>query len=172
MLTLFGGLIAYYSTNFFSSGYQHSQLFLLTSAETDSMNNQNSNLEEYYMGENSRNFTDTAVGILESGDFQSEILKAPESLTVKKVAPQLIRLTFTTPVRGSTSLQLEKVSVLFNEKLKDIYQGSSSAMLKPVVKAQEPTYSALNKYVLFAAGSLIGTIFALFILGLKVYLRL
>lgn len=169
VLSAFGAMVGYWSAKFFPSGYQQTQLFFITSQK---IQNEDSNLEKYFKQENSRNFADTAVAILESGDFQGEVLGPSQSLTVRKIAPQLIRLTLVRPSREFANEPIQKVAQHFNQKVQGLSQSTASAALEPIGTATQPVFSALNKYVLSAGGFLIGALFAILILGLKVYFRL
>lgn len=169
ILSVCGAAIGYNLAKFLPSGYKQTQLFFLT---PETAQDQDTNLGKYFIQENSRNFTDTAVAILQSTEFQSEVLKPGQVLTVRKIAPQVIRLTYTHSTLNSDDPKLIDVAGHFNQKIENLLQSTSSAQLKPIEQVSEPSFSALNKYVLLAGGFLIGALFAVFIIGLKVYLKL
>ena len=171
-LATFGAVIGFFSADFFGGGYHHSQLFFLSEPSIKASKDQNYRSESFFLQEKSRNFTDTAVAILSSPDFQNEILNPQDSLSVRKVGPQVIRLTYISQQPESSNTQLAKAAEAFNTKIQGLAQSSTFAQLKPVAPASAPTYSKLYTQVLFVFGAVLGTAFALFIVSLKNYFRL
>lgn len=172
IVALIGALIGFFSADFFSSGYHHSQLFFLMSPPNQTASMQNNLSERYYLQEKSRNFTDTAVAILDSVDFKNEVLSPGDSLAVRKVAPQLIRLDFISPTPDSNNVQLNKVTREFNSKIQSLIESTPAAQLKPIASVASPVYSSLNSRVLFVFGAVLATAFALFVVGIKNYFKL
>lgn len=166
-----GALVGFYSTRFFSSGYLHIQHYFLTEARSQEVSD-NLNREIYYSQEKNRNFTDTAIAILESPDFKSEVVKKGDSLVVRKSAPQVIKLTYISKSPDENNTSLNNVKETFNSKIKALTESTSVSQLKPIGDNLPPVYSALNKFVLALAGSVLGIFFATFVIGLKNYLRI
>ncbi len=172
ILTAAGAAVGFFSTRFFPSGFQRSQVYFVSEHSTDLKNSPNFNAENYYLQEKLRNATDTLVAILDSVDFQKEVLSAGDTLQVRKIAPQVMRLTYLSSSEQNATLKLDKVVDKFNTKISDLTEGSPTAQLKAVGPTAQPIYSRLNRLTLFFAGSLLGLVFALFIVGLKEYNKL
>lgn len=169
---LAGGVIGFSSSGFFPSGYSQSQLFFITQPASQVQTNQEYDFEGYYQQEKSRSFTDTAIAILESSDFTSEVLNPQNLLSVRKIAPQVIRITVSSQTPQSLKGQTEKIASSFNSKIIDLTGSTASAQLKAVGRANDSIFSGFNNKILFLFGLLLGTTFALFITGLKNYFKL
>ncbi len=172
ILALIGGVIGASSANFFSSGFKHQRLYFLTDPVVASQISDTPNSESFSLQEKSRNFTDTAVAILDSPDFKNEVLARGDSLQVRKVAPQVIRLTLVSNTPDTNFSKLQKVSASFNLKIQDLTASTPSSILKPVGLESSPVYSSLSRQVLFVFGVVLGTVFALLVIGLKNYYRI
>lgn len=172
LLALFAGFISFFSSGLFSSGYSQSRLFFIAQSISQIPPGQGYNFEGFYTQEKSRNFTDTAVAILESSDFANEVLNPQNSLSVRKVAPQVVRITISAQTPQSLNGEIEKIASEFNSKISHLSASTQSAELKPVGEASELTFLGLNSKILFVFGLLLGTTFALFIIGLKNYFKL
>lgn len=171
VLALIGLLVGYSSSRFFSSGYQHTKEYFLAEP---SVSNQTGDIrsENFLQQEKSRNFTDSAIAILQSPDFQSEVLMVGDSLVTQKMAPQVIRLTYASPNNDDTLSNIERTVNHFNFKISDLSESSPASLLKPIGSNNPPTYSALSKSSLAASGAILGVIFAIFILGSRKYFKI
>lgn len=167
-----GAVTAATSANFFSSGFNHQRLYFLTSPNMTNQITDNPNSESYLLQEKSRNFTDSAIAILDSPDFKAETLDQGDSLQVRKVAPQVIRLNLISASPDNNNSKLDNVISEFNTKIQQLTKSTSSVELKPVGGLTPPSYSALSKKVLFAFGAVLGTAFALLVIGLKNYYKI
>ena len=170
-LIFLGAIIGAQSAKFFPSGYSKSQLFFLTTAQAPDQA-QNNYFAPYYAQENARNFTDTAVAILGSLEFLKEAVPADASVTVRKVAPQLIRITAQSPNPSDLQEPLEQISQVFNQKIAAIPQDAYASQLREVSSPTAPAFFALNAQILAAVGAILGLVSSLLVIGLKVYLKL
>lgn len=165
LLGLFGMALAFLITRSMSAGYQKSQTFFLE-AQFESREN----LADFYAQEKARNFTDTAVAILESPDFRRD-LKADGQIQVRKIAPQVVRITTrATKSQSPNDLMTETVNS-FNSKLIAI-SDDQKLELKALGTSPEPAKDIINKKVFALAGLLLGFTFAIVAISLKTYFRL
>lgn len=124
----------------------------------------------YYDQETARNFTDTAVAILESPDFAKE-LKGQGTISVRKVAPQIIRISANAPHLQTAKGQIDEAASTFNRKMVDL-SGTTLYELKAVGTGPQRTFSSPSKKVAAIFGVLAGSVFAIFAIGLKNYFKL
>lgn len=169
---MLGAVFGASSTKFFSSGFQHQRSYFLIDPTVERQVPENPNSESFSLQEKSRNFTDTAVAILDSIDFKSEVLENGDSLQVRKVAPQIIRLTLISNTSDPNFQKLEKVTNSFNLKIQNLTESTPSSMLKAIGPANSPVYSSFSRPILSAFGSILGVTFALLVIGLKNYYRI
>ena len=172
VLAIVGAASGFYSTRYFSSGYHHTQVYFLTDSSAQPASVENIKSENFFTQEKARNFTDTAVAILESPDFKSENIGTGDELIVRKLAPQVIRLTYVSPNADSNNSQLQKVTENFNTKSQSLTGSTQASQLKAVAGFKPPSYSSLNQFVLAVGGAFIGIVFALFVIGVKNYLKI
>jgi len=158
VLAIVGAASGFYSTRYFSSGYHHTQDFFLA--------------ENFFTQEKARDFTDSAIAILESPDFKDEVISSGDTLIVRKLAPQVIRLNYISQNADAGNSQLQSITQKFNSKIQTLTESTQASQMKAVGNFQPPRYSSLNKSVLAVAGTLLGIIFALFVIGLKNYFKI
>lgn len=158
IIAVLSAVLAFFYSRQLPTGYKNSQTFFL-SPQTGS-----TNLETFHAQEKARNFTDTAVAIISSPDFKSQITTGGESLAVKKLAPQVLQITtFSTNPENSKILTKKAIS-LANEKF--------STNLVEVESALEPADVAQKKYIYVLAGLVAGLAFAIFAISLKTYFKI
>ena len=169
-LAFVGLVTGYQAKNYFPSGYRQSQLFFLTSPQN---NNASQNLDSsaYFNQENARNFTDTAVALLASGDFSKNVFENDVSVNVRKLAPQILRITLESTSTKNLDQGLNKIELSFNSQIEKLAESTESPQLKPAATPSPINYFAPNKLVLAAAGFILGFAAAGFTLGLKFYFR-
>lgn len=165
---ILGAVIGYQSAQFLPSGYNQSQLFFVTKPQTDQ---QSDSYEGYYSQENARNFTDTAAAILEDSQLLRQSLKDSQTATIRKVAPQVIRITLQSRKKENLAGSINQIAGSFNSKVADLTQSESPISLKPVSQASEISFFALNPLVLSLFGATLAIIAALFIIFLKTYFK-
>lgn len=173
LIIVFGGagaLIAFFLTLKLPSGYSQRSLFYLVPPLTASPTSYN--FEGYYAQEKARNFTDTAVAILESADFTQKVVESNQSLSVRKVAPQVVRLSAFAPSGEAARLLIEKAASRFNQELNNLSGQADSLKIVPIDSQRSSNYSSPNRLVYLLSGFLGGFLFALLAIGLKVYFRL
>lgn len=173
-----GAAIAYFIGNRAQSGYRVSQSFLLTeSSQKTSPFLQAGQAQppydygRFYNQEKSRNFTDTAVAILQNTGFTAPILSGPSSIAAQKLAPQLIKITAVSETASDSKFLLERMNVEFNNKLKE-FDSSNPLQLTPVDFPQEPVLNRINTSVTTTAGLLVGVALSIFLIALKTYFKL
>jgi len=169
IFALIGLAIALFASTKVSYSYKQSQLIYLETIADQ--NTPAQTFDGYYAQEKARNFTDTAVSILNSADFQSGLISQPLSIDTKKLSPQLIRITISIPNPQSQTDMLNQTVQSFNSKIKNIT--GSSYISAIVLSSPSPVaYSAPGKKVLAVAGLMIGFIFALCTIAAKTYFKL
>lgn len=167
VLCIFGLLLGYFLAMSRSEGFQQDQTLYIAPQTTDTQN-----YEGFYGQEKARNFTDTAVAILESPDFKAEIQGSGESLSVRKIAPQVIKITTTAKDPQGAKNLMAKVTSTFNSKLQTVSNNQAKIELKELGKLQEPAPIIINKKVSTLAGLVLGFAFAILAISLKTYFKL
>ncbi len=170
ILAFVGAIISLISANFLPSGYSASRVYFVVGQNGGATLN-GYNFDNYFRGENARNFTDTAVAALSSPDFANTVLPGTDSLTVRKLAPQVIKITLSAHTSEDLNSNIEKIATRFNTQITEL-EGSSASQLRPIADATKPSFFALNKPILFVFGLILGVSVAIFILGAKNYFRL
>jgi capsular polysaccharide biosynthesis protein len=164
-----GAAIGWQSAKFFPSGYQSSQLFFIAGASFPASQNYPA---AYFSQENARNFTDTAVAILQSPEFINGILPQGPSITIVKIAPQVVKITANSPNPGNLDQAITQVAKGFNQKIQDLSQNNLSSSLQAVAPPSQEAFFALNSKTLAAAGAVLGALFVLLVISLKVYFEI
>lgn len=180
LLSLAGAAIAFVLTIRLSSGYTLTKTyFLATPASTPklgvpiSQTPQDYAYEGYYAQEKARNFTDSAVAILESNDFKLEVTQSNQSLSVRKVAPQIIRLTTVAKNPEDSQNLMDKSIDLFNGKSAFLSDPKPSLILRPISSGESrPSLIQIDKKVTATAGLFLGFAFAIFVISLKTYFKI
>lgn len=165
-----GGIFAYFGASRLPKGFSLSQTFYVSLPA--SQNYQTYSFEGFYAQEKARNFTDTAVAILESADFKTQIITKNESVSARKLAPQIIRITATAQNQAETTQILDTVLTSFNRKIEALSAAPASPQLKEITESQTPVQIKLKTGVTTAAGFVLGLVFALLVISLKTYLKI
>ena len=169
LLVVLGVVLALVITYKLPSGYSQSRLFYIAGPKTTSQTNYD--YEGYYVQQKARDFTDTAVAILESADFTSQVGISSVNFSVRKVAPQVIKLTATAKDSLEAENAIEKISQSFNLKLVNLTGNDPALQIKPIGKAQPSYFSSPNKIIVGVFGGSLGFIFGILVVGLKVYFK-
>ncbi|OGD97148.1 hypothetical protein A3A49_00955 [Candidatus Curtissbacteria bacterium RIFCSPLOWO2_01_FULL_38_11b] len=172
ILAALGAAVGFSSTNLTSAGFKRTQTYIISPQSPVLENSPDYHAQNYYLGENLKNSTDSFVAILQSEDFQKEVMSPGDELAVRKIAPQVIRLTYNSQSENNASTNLEQVVEKFNIKFGILFEKGTSIQLKPVGAQLPPLYSKLNNFTLLAAGLVLGVSFALFVVALKEYNRI
>lgn len=171
IFAIIGGFIGLSSSSIFSSGYQHSGTFFLTEPAVKN-NIEDIRSDNFLQQEKARNFTDTAIAILQSADFQRNAVLPGDSLNVRKKAPQVISLVYSSSNIDEKNSNIFNLVSEFNSIVANLTESTPASQLKPIGQLGNPLYSSTGKSTLVFAGSLIGVIFAILILSTKNYLKL
>lgn len=169
IFTLAGLVVSLFASTKVSYPYKQTQLIFLQTHGDENTASQNYN--GYYAQEKARNFTDTAVSIINSSDFQTENKVRQSAIDAKKLAPQLIRLTASAPNAQNQSEALSESIGTLNSKIKNV-TGENFIEAKPLSTPSRATYSAPDKKIMVFAGTLAGFIFALCTIAAKTYFKL
>lgn len=171
--SLTGVLLALYTARKMPQGFALAQTFFITPAPIQ--NFAQYHFEAYHAFEKARNFTDTAVAILDSADFKSQVVGPGEALRVRKLAPQVIQIkAFAPAAEEAKQLMMATVNV-FNAKfvfVQPLPADPASFGLKEVASVQEPTQQVIDRRLLAAAGLVLSFAFAIFVVSLKSYFKI
>lgn len=169
LFAILGAIIGWQAAKFLPQGYTQSQLFFVAKAPLASPSFYN--FEGYYTQETARNFTDTAVAILENRQFQNLAQESNATANIRKVAPQLINITTQSSQKENLEGLIPKLAVAFNTQIANLTKDDLPIQIKEVAPASNITYFALNPIVLSIAGIILGTTFSVFIVALKIYFK-
>lgn len=161
-----GAVVAFYFSTNFQAGYKFEQDFFLSPQETSADTPQNS----YYSLEKARDFTDTAVAILQSPDFVGS-LGTKGSVAIRKLAPQVIKITATEGDPQSAKTTVGKVASSFNAEIGKL-QPSSTFQISTIGKVPDPRPAGPSPKIVLAFGAACGFVVSLVAIGLKTYFRL
>lgn len=162
-LTLIGAAVAFSSTGFLKSGYKNEMVyFLVISDSGNSLTSQKLD---------PTNITDTAVAVLTSPDLLNETAISSMSLDVKKLAPQVIKLTLTSQSPELSKNSQAPVVEKLNQKL-TAFVPEATLKLEPVGEESQSFQQVLNSKILAVFGALIGLLASLVTVAIVRYLRL
>ena len=168
---LLGALLAVIVVKSTGRGTSWQQNFLVVvPSEPLSVSGQNFRYEGYFAQEKAANFTDTAVAVLTSVDFTGPFLPAGYSLSSRKVAPQLVRITAVGVSEAETKRLIAEAAGRFNQKMAE-WQSPSPPRLVAIAQDPKPASAPPRKVVVSVFGAVVGTTFALTIIALKTYFR-
>lgn len=163
ILVVVGAALGFYSTKLLPAGYLFSQVYFVSSSQPTTSDN----IRE----DKAITFTDSAVSILESRDFQQAAEITESSVDVKKLAHQVISITVTSNKPAKSQSDLFTLVTNFNVSVAD-WLGSNSVQLKPVGVPNNPSFFALDKKVMTGFGALIGLIASVSVLAVVRYFKL
>ncbi len=155
------GVLGFIFATFFiisaKGNYSISQTFYLQSTTP-----QQDAQDSYYSQEKARNFTDTAIAII--NDMQD----GSSSISAKKLAPQLIRISAVSkekPASGS----IQKSADNFNQK-KEVF--GNSVELKALSNQSDATSTLPKKSAIILFGAVVGLLFGITSVAIKKYLNI
>ncbi len=163
------GLVSYFSAPRIQSGFRSQNVFYLSNLEAQSP--QGYNFGGYFSQSTAINETDTAVAILSSSDLQNAAANLNASISVRKLAPQVIQITVTSNEAGAPKLAMGDLPKIFNQKMHDLNPNGPAITLSPISDEVSVSYHSINSKLVSAAGFIFGIIFAFLILGLKTYIE-
>lgn len=123
---------------------------------------------EISANENVNNFTDSAVYILQTAEFQKSHGFENTPFAVRKMAPHVIKVT----TSGSDPDSIATLVTSFNTDLLELENSNPTYQLKPVSSRSEEVTKGLSTKTTTTAGAIFGLAAALAIVGLKTYLKL
>ena len=175
-ITLVCVLLAYIYSSQRASGYNAAQTYLIDTQEATnspqiSSLGQPPNFDSFYKQEKARNFTDTAVAIIQSADFQNGLISSRDSISVQKIAPQIIKIVTVSQNLNQAQALSGEIPSAFNQKIKNLLP-NQPPQLVPLGSTSQ-TYSTTSQrkfYLLF--GAVAGLALGIFVTGLKTYLKL
>lgn len=183
VFALSGATVAYLFSAKLPSGYQQDQLFFISSSQTES---EGYTFEGYYGQEKARNFTDTAIAILESPEFLIETSIPDAKISAHKLTPQLVRITVTSTNPEAAAGLMPEIASNFNQKIRDLTESDqtilsdktsllsdkTSLQITAVGPGSPTYYVAPSKKIYIPFGFAIGLTFAGFVIALKTYFKL
>src|SRR3989344_3548542 len=125
-----GALIGYIFAAKAPSGQRIDALFYISAQSKNTLPQPNPDLELYSQSQNASNFTDTAVAILQSPDFLNEFTKGSQAVSVRKIAPQVVKISAVTPTGIESQMLLATLEQNFNQKIASL-DPSASLKIKP-----------------------------------------
>lgn len=166
--------ISYYIAQKSQNGYKLEQTYFI--AQTENQQSAQDQLQpsvygNYYQQEAARNFTDSAVSILQSPDFISLYTPSSNSVTAQKIAPQVLKITINSPSTSEAKFLLDRLVIGFNQNLKS-WAPSNTFELKAIGQTQEPFIDSLDTKVLVTAGAFLGFALAVCVVAIKTYFKL
>lgn len=167
VLSVAGAVLALLLTKSLGSGFFLTQTFYVSSPIEGSPE-----YAGFYTQEKARNFTDTAVAILESLDFKKELVSSGDLITTQKVAPQVVRVTTTSQDRQRAKALMGSTVDSFNTKIQKLSGNQPQIQLKELASSDEPQKITRSKLVFAAAGLVLGATAAILTVSLKTYFRL
>lgn len=163
ILIFVGLFLGLYSSRFFPSSYRQSQVLFVS--DTQSINPEFNKNQERAI-----NFTDTAASIIPSEDFLNSIQISQTSVDVKKLAPQVLKITTSSQSASKSKQDLETIVLKFNEKTENL-TGDKSLQLKPVGVMPGPSHFVLDSKILAIFGAFIGLTVSVSIIALAAYFK-
>lgn len=151
----------------YSSGFKAAQTFFIKAAPIEDKSDPQS---IYQAQDQAGKFTDSAVAIIESPDFLKEALGSNQSLSARKLAPLVIRLTSTSQNQSQSEAIIEQTQTLFNSKIKNLNPNLEFS-LSPIGQKQPATYVKINRKIIILFGTFLGIIFGFLSISLKTYFK-
>lgn len=157
---LVGAVAGYFVSDFLTQGFAKSQTFYLVTQK------------QAQTPESTSSLTDSAIGILTSPEFTQEVRNSSPDTTldVRKIAPQVIKITSSSGETISASSALRNSQDIFNSKIKNL--DDKILELREIGLPLQATYSSYNKSLLTLTGALLGLLFAACSIFLKNYYKL
>lgn len=144
------------------------QTFYITSRI--SPNTANDIYDGFYREERLRNFTDTAVSLLQTPDlFEGTDLGVVVS--TRKLSPQLIRITVKAATSQSATAAIQSTTLAFNTKMESL-EKNSPLVLEPISNSPQIQKTGTNQVLMAASGLGAGLILGIFLVSTKFYLKL
>lgn len=169
--------LAHYISTKSLSGYKLEQAFFIygtvsqTAPTAQSLAPQFYDFDNYYNQEKARNFTDTAVAILQSGDFTNNLSVGDAHISAQRLSPQLIKIIVVSTSSSDTKFILERTVLEFNQKIKAL-EPQNPPQLSPIGSVKEPVLNRIEPKIALLAGAAFGLALSTFLIALKTYFKL
>ena len=162
VLSVLGLTLATFMTKSLPSGFGQTQTFYINAPIIQDEEN-----SAFFTQERARNFTDSAVSILESSDFKNEVLLSPgQAISAKKTAPQIIQISSSAQNSNDAQALMQKSVKTFNSKLVQFSQSQSPMQIQPVGQPQNPAEIVVNTKIFSLFCLLLGFAFSFLALSL------
>lgn len=154
-------------------GYKLEQVFIISSQENQNPSQQipqtNAKLELTSPQQEARDFTDTAVALLQSKSLNQG--QPDTNISAEKLAPQLIKITAFAPSSQEAKVQIERTLINFNRDLKDLITGQTLE-IKTVGQTPIASLNIIDRKIILAVSFFIGLTFSVLVISLKNYFKL
>lgn len=154
-------------------GYKLEQVFIISSQENQITSQQASQssvkLEPRSPQQEARDFTDTAVALLQSKSLNQ--YQAGTQISTEKLAPQLIKITALAPNSQEAKVQMERAVIDFNRVLKELIT-DPSLEIKAVGTMPDASLNIIDRKIILATSVFIGLTFSVLVISLKNYFNL
>lgn len=154
-------------------GHKLEQVFIISSRENQITSQQASQspvkLEPRSPQQEARDFTDTAVALLQSRSFNQT--QPGTQISAEKLAPQLIQITAVAPNPQEVEVQMERTAIDFNRVLKELII-NPSLEIKAVGETPEATFNKIDRKIILATSFFMGLTFSVLVISLKNYFKL
>lgn len=144
------------------------QTFYITSRI--SPNTANDIYDGFYREERLRNFTDTAVSLLQTPDL-FEGINLGVVVSTRKLSPQLIRITAKAATSQNATAAIQSTASQFNAKMESL-EKNSPLVLEPISNSPQIQKTDRNQALMVASGLGAGLILGIFLVSTKFYLKL
>src|SRR5579872_298465 len=166
IFTLGGLAIAILASKNLAQNYSQSETLFVSSQQQTQNTQQDS---AFYKEEEARSFTDTAVAVLQSPDFQNE-LSPNGSISTKKDGPQVLTITASAQTPEESTTLLKNAITSFNNKLAGL--NNQQTILKEIGTPSSPSLPRVNNKIAAVAGLIFGAAAAVVAISFKTYLKL
>ena len=169
-------VVAYFIGAKAQSGYKLEQTFFIADANLPATSSAQATAPQYdfdrfYDQEKARNFTDTAVAILQNADFDNSLSIQNARLSAQKLSPQLIKIMVVSASDQDAKFILDRVALEFNQKIKS-FVPQSPLEIKPVGLPAEPVLNRISARITVLAGIVFGLAISTFLVAIKTYFKL
>ncbi len=171
LFTVIGAIIAFTYVAKTPAGSRIDQTFYVATQPKNLGQAPATELDTYTQNQNARNFTDTATALAQSPDFSQAFVKSGQSLQVRKLAPQIIKVTATSQNSQESQNLLKSFEIELNQKIATL-DPAAGVSIKSIGQTPSAYSTKLNRKIIILFGAFMGFVFAVFTSGLKTYFKL
>lgn len=154
-------------------GHKLEQVFIISSQENQITSQQSSQsslkLERRSPQQEARDFTDTAVALLQSKSLNQD--RPGNQISVEKLAPQLIKITALASNPQEAKVQMERTVIDFNRVLNELIT-DPSLEIKAVGTMPDASLNIIDRKIILATSFFIGLTFSVLVISLRNYFNL